>query len=186
MMRALFGVIASLVLACPAFAADDDDNIDIDVNDNSIDTVRLDVHGDFDNEGAVGVGVRADIPVLANGILGGRVRDELAISPGAEFFFADLDQNSYDGGAFAVPELMLQWNIYARKRWSVFPEAGAAVFIGDGAKYIRNARAVPDKNNGPVFAVPAVALGARYHFNDRNSLLLRYGPPAGVQAGLTF
>jgi hypothetical protein len=33
---------------------------------------------------------------------------------------------------------------------------------------------------------PLLAVGGRYHWSDRNSLVLRIGWPIGVQFGVTF
>ena len=36
------------------------------------------------------------------------------------------------------------------------------------------------------YIAPAGGIGARYHFNGRNSLLMRASWPAGLQVGMTF
>ena len=61
-----------------------------------------------------------------------------------------------------------------RDAQSVFPELGAAIFFGHGGR-----------GNG-VGADILVALGGRYHLNDRNALVLRIGWPFGLQFGVTF
>ena len=76
--------------------------------------------------------------------------------------------------------VVVQWNLYfVQSDWSIFPEAGLAFLIGDGY------------HDGPhddddVDVVFAASFGARYHFNDRMSLLMRLNFPAGFQIGLTF
>jgi hypothetical protein len=119
--------------------------------------------------------VRADIPLLKNGILNG-VNDELAISPGIELFFVNFWHDRYNGGPYLMPLVLLQWNFYLDEHWSVFPEVGVAMYIGD--------EDLP--RGGPFYAGVATGLGVRYHFNQRNALLVRAGWPAGLQVGLTF
>ncbi len=170
--RLAVGALLALA-AAPACA---EDEVHLGDDHNQIDGVRMDVHADIGNYGAFGVGLRADIPILANGIVEG-VNDELAFSPGVEVFFVNYWHDRYDGGPYVLPLAMLQWNFYLGADWSVFPEAGLAVFIGDG-DYL-------PRGHG-VYAAFATGLGVRYHFNTRNALLLRASWPAGLQAGLTF
>jgi hypothetical protein len=87
--------------------------------------VRGDAHASLGGYGWWGVGLRADLPVLREGILPPGIDDELAISPGAELYFADLntDETYYGGGVYAIPVVLAQWNVYLGK-WSVFPESG--------------------------------------------------------------
>lgn len=160
------------VTATPAFA----DEAHIGSDHNQIDGVRMEVHASVGNYGVFGVGLRGDIPILANGIIEG-VNDELAISVGAEVFFVDVYQHEYAGGPYVMPLAMLQWNFYLGDDWSVFPEAGVAMYVGDG-RYLPRGRGF--------YAGVGTGIGARYHFSPRNSLVLRAGWPAGLQAGLTF
>lgn len=113
---------------------------------------------------------------MPNGFVEG-VEDELAISPGVEIFFINYWDARYSGGPYVMPLAMLQWNFYFGDEWSVFPELGVAVYVGDEDH-------LPGGNG--VYASAGGAVGGRYHFNGRNALLLRLGWPAGLQAGLTF
>lgn len=144
---------------------------------NHIGDLRLDVHANFGGYGSLGAGFRLDIPLLSEGMLT-NVDDELALSFGADaFFYNDFFPDRYDGGIYVIPSAVLQWNFYIGDSWSVFPEAGIAFYIGDGNDLRRDAS---------VYAAPAFGLGARYHFNDRNALLLRIATPTGFQIGITF
>lgn len=168
---------AFLVLtSAPALADEPLNEPHAGLEHNQIHGVRMDVHADLGNYGAFGVGVRGDIPIVANGLIDG-VNDELAISPGVEVFFVNSFPDRYDGGPYVMPLAMLQWNFYLGDSWSVFPEAGVALFVGD--------RDFLPRDRG-VYAAVATGVGARYHFNGRNALLMRASWPAGLQVGMTF
>jgi hypothetical protein len=131
--------------------------------------VRFDVHLDFGWYANAGVGVRADIPVVPDGIVDG-VDDDLSLSLGAELFWF------YRNEGFGVfPLAAMQWNFYLSEDWSLCPEIGVALWFG------------PDRNDhwrSPV--APFAGFGARYHFSVRNALLLRVTWPSGLQVGITF
>jgi len=150
---------------------------------HTIDGVRFDVHLDFGWHQAFGVGFRVDIPIVPDGLVDG-VQDELALSPGAEFFFwnwrsrRNRDEYLYYGDMGIWPLLALQWNFYLNDKWSIFPELGIAFFWYwddfDGGR------------NTHFGAHPFLGFGARYHFSSRNALLMRINWPAGLQIGITF
>lgn len=175
-LRSTLAVIGILVPAASAFAIEPIDGDHEGFVHNQIDGVRIDVHADLGNYGGFGVGIRGDIPIVSNGIIEG-INDEIAISPGVEVFFVNAYPGAYNGGPYVMPVAMLQWNFYVTDRWSVFPEAGVAMYVGDN-DYL--------PGNSGVYATAATAFGARYHFNNRNALLLRAGWPAGLQVGMTF
>lgn len=138
--------------------------------------VRLDLHADLGGYASLGVGGRADIPLIRGGLLAD-VDDELALSPGLDLFFVNLDDDYYDGGPYLIPSCVLQWNFYPGPRWSIFPEAGLALFVGDG-EHLRRGRSV--------YAAPAIGLGFRYQVGERGSLLARISTPTGLQLGVSF
>lgn len=160
--------------------------------DHRIQGIRVDVHGNMAYYGAIGAGFRLDIPIVPRGFLhSSRVEDELAISPGLDLFFFAFSRYCYNDGAgsrrcsdhtgFGIwPVVMAQWNLYLSRSWSVFPELGVAFIIND-----HNYRGVRDRH-ADFYAVPAASIGARWHFSQRNALLLRLSYPAGFQIGLTF
>lgn len=165
-------MFGALVGASPAFAQDH-----TGPDHNQIMGARGDIHGNVDGYGAAGFGLRADIPIAPDGFIGGDVHDELALSPGVEVFFLDVAPGWYEGAPYLTPLTTLQWNFYVGERWSVFPEAGVAFYVGDHD-------APPGVR--PIYAAPAVGFGARYHMNPRNALLMRVSSPAGFQFGVTF
>lgn len=164
----------SSALGTSAFAEDGHHGPD----HNQIQSVRGEVHGSVSQYGVFGIGGRAEFALVPDGFIGGDVHDELALSLGAELFFAELNPGWYDGGLYVVPIAALQWNFYLGDEWSIFPELGVAFYID------------PDDNgwNGHsgVYAAPDIGFGARYHFAARNALLLRASSPGGLQVGLTF
>ena len=113
-----------------------------------------------------GFGVRVDIPIVPEGILDS-VEDDLALSPGADLLFDD-------GRVWVGIPFALQWNFYINHQWSVFPELGAALLVGEHHRH------------SDVAVDFLLAVGGRYHFSDRNALVLRIGWPIGVQIGITF
>lgn len=116
----------------------------------------------------LGLGARLDIPIVPQGFIDS-TNDELAISPGIDFLIGD--NHSW----VAVPVVM-QWNFYLEREWSIFPELGLAFLFGKHHK----------KGNDSLALDLAIAFGGRYHFNDRNSLVMRLGWPIFLQFGMTF
>ena len=133
-----------------------------------IEGVRPEVHLNLAFHGDIGFGMRVDIPIVREGLLLS-ARDELALSPGADLLFDD-------GEIWAAVPVALQWNFYLERRWSVFPEVGLAVLFGHHHR----------RHGDGVGVDFLLAVGGRYHFNDRNALVLRIGWPVGVQFGVTF
>ncbi|MGD8861134.1 MAG: hypothetical protein PVI30_14095 [Myxococcales bacterium] len=144
--------------------------------------VRPEVHGTIGWHGAIGVGARADIPVVPDGFIRG-VDDEFVLSPGGELLIDlddDFDNDQFDGdddlyiaGVFAP-----QWNFYVSPEWSLFPELGLTLIFGD---FDRGRDDDLEMRLRLLFS-----LGARYHFSSRNALLMRLTWPYGLQVGVTF
>ena len=109
-----------------------------------------------------------------NGIIDG-VDDEIALSLGAEFFFYYNRFYATDPrGQFGViPIVAVQWNFFLNRNISIFPELGVAFLLGQNYYW-------------GTFIAPYIGFGFRYHFTDRNALLLRVSWPAGFQVGITF
>lgn len=170
-----------LLLSAPALAHDEHYGFD----HNQIQGVRLDIHANVDAYSMFGSGARLEFGLVPNGFIGGHVRDELALSFGADVFFAPINSGwgYYDGGAYVTPIAAAQWNFYLGPRWSVFPEVGVAVHVGFEADgwYDRHGRSY-----GWVYASPNVGVGARYHFSDQVALLMRVSTPGGFQVGLAL
>lgn len=130
---------------------------------------RFEAHVGFGWYGAVGVGARIEFPLVRQGLLP-NVDDELALSLGAEFFY-------YYGpvGIGVTPLAALQWNFFVSNAVSIFPELGVAFIFGPSRERYWG-----------TFVAPYLGFGVRFHFTDRNALLLRGSWPAGLQIGITF
>jgi hypothetical protein len=135
-----------------------------------IDGVRPEVHLDLGFHADLGVGMRVDIPIVPEGLLMS-AKDELAISPGADLLFDH-------GDVWVGVPVALQWNFYIQQEWSVFPEVGLALLFGHHHHNHHH-----DTDLGVDFLL---AVGGRYHFAQRNALVLRIGWPIGIQFGITF
>lgn len=148
--------------------------------------VRPEAHLSIGGHGDLGAGFRVDIPIVPEGFLRNG-RDDFALSPGMDIQFYDFDHDDHDRGrgrdrdhhdddaVLLIPQLAAQWNIYfPRRAWSIFPEAGLAIVIGDWA------------GDDDVHVDPLLAFGARKHFSERAALVLRAGFPSGFQIGLAF
>lgn len=152
----------------------------------AIQGVRIEAHLDLAFHDSLGLGVRFDIPVVPDGLIDG-VHDELAVSPGAELFFFDYHDDyhchrgschDHDDGVALWPLVAMQWNFYLNEDWSVFPELGLVLQLFNDFDH--------DHNDSHVDIDPLLAVGGRYHFNDRNALVLRIGWPSGLAIGITF
>jgi len=147
--------------------------------------VRPEIHGSIGGHGDLGVGFRIDIPIVPEGFLR-RGRDDFALSPGLDLQFFDFDDDDDDlrigrngrhdrSNVLVIPQLAAQWNIYfPRHAWSIFPEAGLAIVIGDW------------NGDDDVHVDPLFAFGARKHFTNRTALVMRVGWPSGFQLGVAF
>ena len=180
-MFTTFGILFSVLQSSPALA----DDLHLGANHNQISGVRVDIHGSLDRYSGLGFGARGEFAIVPNGIISGEVRDELALSLGADLMFAQsyFGWDYYGGGTYLVPIAAVQWNFYVGSHWSLFPEAGVAIVIGfDDREWKDN----NGHNYGWIWAQPNLGLGARYHFDDNVALLLRISTPGGLQLGVVF
>lgn len=131
---------------------------------------RFEAHLGFGWYGAVGLGGRFELPIVRAGLLQ-NVDDELALSIGAEVFY-------FYGSAFGfgvTPLIALQWNFFISNTVSLFPELGLAFIFGPSREAYWG-----------TFIAPYLGFGIRFHFTDRNAVLIRGSWPAGLQLGITF
>jgi hypothetical protein len=160
-------VVAAVVSAitCAAREAPADDTIK-SPGDHPRYSVELEPHaligfGTFGGAEGVGPGVRVSFPIVDNGFVSS-INNSVAIGVGADFLL---------GGPNAlVFPVVMQWNFFVAKQWSVFGEPGLAIFHSFAS------------NTG---VEPVLYAGGRYHFNEHVSLTMRIGYPA-VSVGLSF
>lgn len=169
-----------LALTAPARAKDFHHGPD----HNQIDGVRVEAHGNANEYSVLGAGARVEFAVAPDGFIRGNVHDELALSLGADGFFAAWPAWSpYYDRPYVEPLALVQWNFYLGRRWSVFPEAGVAVRVDP----TQTAWVDPyGHTHAWIYPETAFGVGARYHFNGRAALLLRVSKPGGLQVGVTF
>ena len=135
------------------------------------DGVVIDAHVALTWHSATGIGFRVDVPIVPDGLVDG-VDDDLRISPGLDLLWFFYPGHS---GFGAYPILPLQWNFYLDPEWSVGGEVGMTfLFAPDRDRYWR------------YFAGPYLGALARWHFAQRNALLLRLSWPGGLDIGITF
>ncbi len=103
-----------------------------------------------------GVGFRGTIELVENGFFS-KINNTVGIGFGAD----------WAKDHFRVPVVM-QWNFWLSRNWSVFGEPGALIDFG--------------KKTRPH---PAFYAGGRFHFTDRITLTMRVGHPT-ASVGVSF
>jgi hypothetical protein len=140
----------------------------------------------------VGAGFRASIPLFAPPLP--HVDNNLALSFGMDVSYLGLcraDLRDCSGSAFWFPVVM-QWNFFLMRWWSVFPEIGVAIHHsswsgGPGRPADCGPRGPGDCAFADSFTRVAFAawLGTRFSLSDSFSFVLRLGFPS-VVAGVSF
>ena len=115
-----------------------------------------------------GPGFHANFRILKNGFLP-TLNDNVAIGVGAELVF------DTDGAVHLVTPVVLQWNFWLTKHWSVFGEPGVAISFPMSTP----------RGPEPIYVAPDLAVGARYDFNDHVTLVMRLGWPIS-SVGVSF
>ena len=145
--------------------------------------------------GGFGFGARFSIPIVHNGFVQ-EINNSVAISFGLDWVHYDAPSCYYNyargcyGGTsadfFQFPVVM-QWNFYVARKWSVFGEPGLYIWhgtYGNGVCY-NGPNPVPcsfsDTGVGPAFWI-----GGRYHFNENIALTMRLGYPDILTIGVSF
>ena len=129
-----------------------------------------------------GLGIRATIPVTKNGFISS-INNSVGIGFGVDWL-------AYRGAGlnhFIVP-VVLQWNFFLTKSWSVFAEPGLALNL-----YNEDCAAYRRLENGRYYArschrnllEPHVGVGARWHFTPDMALTLRLANTA-FSAGISW
>jgi hypothetical protein len=137
-----------------------------------------------------GAGVHGTVEVAANGFLP-KVNDSVGIGFGADWARFDSDRSGrcdrfangpngtrictqVSGGPGTVDTLLvpvvMQWNFWLARRWSVFGEPGLFLYLDDG-----------DFGIHPV----SMSAGGRFHMAERVTLTLRLGYPV-ITLGVSF
>jgi len=127
-------------------------------------------------DGDVGAGIRVGIPIVRQGFIPS-LNDNVAISVGVDFL--NWPSPGYEVTGVVIP-VMLQWNFFLTRHWSLFGEGGVA--FQDW--FARRANG----DDQTFFVWPGLGAGARYYFNTDNhtALVLRVGFPNLLSAGISF
>ncbi len=104
-----------------------------------------------------GVGFRGTIELVDNGFVSS-INNTVGIGFGAD----------WSRDHFRVPVVM-QWNFWLSRNWSVFGEPGGLVDFGEDRTRVH----------------PAFYAGGRFHFTDRVTLTMRVGHPT-ASVGVSF
>jgi hypothetical protein len=173
-MRKLFVIattVAVFLTVRPLFASE---SIVKEPN-NHLNRTDTEIHAVL-GDGDLGAGFRFSIPIVSQGFVSA-INDNVDISFGADIL--NWPSPDYEVTGVVVP-VMLQWNFYLSRDWSVFGEGGVA-FQNWFAQ-----RANGD--NQTFFVWPGISVGARYYFNPGNypALVIRLGYPSGLSVGIGF
>jgi hypothetical protein len=103
-----------------------------------------------------GVGFRGTFELVDNGFISS-INNTVGIGFGAD----------WTEKHFRVPVVM-QWNFWLSRNWSVFGEPGGVIDLGDKTR-----------------VHPAFYAGGRFHFTDRITLTMRVGHPT-ASVGVSF
>jgi hypothetical protein len=158
--------------------------------------VEIEPHGLLDwyvpyanSDAGFGLGGRFSIPIVQNGFVP-TINNSVAISFGVDW--VHYGNCYYGNGNCSVDYLhfpiVMQWNFFVARRWSVFGEPGLAIYHGFFSQC-----PVTVANNQPVFCntptetgvEPAFYIGGRFHFNDNVALTMRVGYPT-FSIGVSF
>jgi hypothetical protein len=118
-----------------------------------------------------GAGLRVGIPVAPNGFIGS-INDAVFFEPGVQFIYWT---DGHDDRAGALIPLLLRWDFFVSRAWTIFGSAGVAFgfFTDDEERFrVRNARHVFLPGTRPGFFQVALGGGALVNFSPSTSLRL--------------
>ncbi len=113
------------------------------------------------HDGDVGAGVRASFEIVDNGFITS-INNTVGVSTGLDW-----------GVDNAWVPIVLQWNFWLSRNWSVFGEPGVAVRLRDAGRRQTS------------FDPIVVYAGGRFHFSDNITLTMRLGRPT-MSVGVSF
>jgi hypothetical protein len=124
----------------------------------------------YDPDG-IGPGFRGTFVVLDNGFVTS-INNSIGIGVGADWIFYGGPRGCHDcdSSTGVVVPLVLQWNFWLHRNWSVFGEPGISFRFHDHEH--------DHHDEGHIDVDPFVLfVGGRYHFDDTVALTLRLGSP---------
>jgi hypothetical protein len=139
----------------------------------------------------LGLGFRGTVELVRNGFIP-KLNNSVGIGFGLDYLRYDGWQGPrgqcerFESGPAGVPvcvrvsgrdhvnyffiPVVMQWNFWLHRKWSVFGEPGLAFYVDDGHV---------------AFTPFVLYAGGRYHFNDRVTLTMRIGYPS-ISLGVSF
>lgn len=132
---------------------------------------------------AIGPGFRGTVVVVDNGFVPS-INNSVGIGFGLDWLvFGDEHCPGGRNGEChrhdqIVLPVVMQWNFWLHRKWSVFGEPGLAIILRDH----------DDDADGFDLDIDPFVLfvGGRFHFGDTTALTLRLGYPAGLSLGFSF
>jgi hypothetical protein len=136
----------------------------------------------------LGLGFRGTA-ILAHQAFVPSINNSVGVGFGLDFLFGGEHcygpRNCHDHGTDIWLPVVLQWDFWLHKRWSVFAEPGFAIQLenkeydadGDG-----DLESDTDLHLDPII----LDIGGRFHMTDSATLTLRLGFPAALSFGVSF
>jgi hypothetical protein len=154
-------------------------------------------HYDYAPNDGFGLGARFSIPIVKNGFIPS-INNSVAIGFGVDWLHYsgascyDYGGRNYRGPCYDVGDanylffpVVMQWNFFVAKQWSVFGEPGLVIYHGF-FDYCAGAPAGFNCGNPTSTGVDfAFYLGGRYHVSEHVALVLRIGYPT-FSFGVSF
>ncbi|MGD0676964.1 MAG: hypothetical protein ABSC94_16235 [Polyangiaceae bacterium] len=187
----LLALVGFFAFFTPAASAHADDTIKRP-GAHPLYSVELEPHGLFGwgdtygTAGGFGIGGRVGIPIVQNGFVP-TINNSVAISFGLDWVHYGCYDSLADCSAdFIEAPVTMQWNFYVSQRWSVFGEPGLYIYHG----WYTTCRIYPENlacgaEPEQTGVLPALFLGARFHFSDKAALTMRVGYPT-LSVGVSF
>ncbi len=134
-----------------------------------------------------GFGFRGSVVIVDNGFVN-TINNSVAIGFGLDMLAFNRDhchggRNGFchDHGPFLLIPVVMQWNFWLHKKWSVFGEPGLGIILHD-EDYNSDIDNDLDLDIDPIIFFA----GGRFHFNDNITLTARAGFPTSVNFGASF
>jgi hypothetical protein len=206
MNRALSSLAAALVgaatlLAAPGARADDTIKHPGDHPDYA---VEIEPHGlwgwshyYYSPSDGFGLGARFSIPIVSNGFVPS-INNSVAIGFGVDWLHYSGTGCYYFGPRGPAPNcyvlgdanylffpVVMQWNFFVARRWSVFAEPGLAIYHGFFDFCGNVPPGQPCANPTSTGVDFALYLGGRFHFSEHAALTMRIGYPT-FSIGVSF
>ncbi len=132
-----------------------------------------------------GPGFRGTVVIVDQGFIS-KINNSVGIGFGLDILMGGGDHchggrgnnrgTCHDHGTQFVLPVVMQWNFWLHKKWSVFGEPGFAMVLGD----------VDHGDDNLDFDPFIFNAGGRFHFTDTISLTMRVGLPAQLSVGVSF